>query len=503
MTKTNAQTYNINRTESKGTTSFVGYHSQYVVFLRSDNQLVMVNKSNTKDIKEVKLDHPSTIYAYDLEIYDDKLYLLDEKSDYTDTKLASENNYRSNKVDMVIYSLPDGKKQVSEEFRYTPKKSSLTAKLDEDSKYIYILEKDSQIAAYDLNLKKATEAVFVPKKSKEFFSDYDIDLSFLYALFKDDKSLRKLGFDITTSGQKKDTLKDKSSDVVNFSYEKIKDQELFFFKKYYQNFNVTKKDSSKTISLDFGQDRKILEFHHKDLKDGNVLLFGKWLQIEGKVKYFGLFSMVLDKNLKEVVGLKNFDLDRINTAYGEYPNKKYTGFIYTRLKNFDYTFYNEDLKVTVNTYQKNYTNLIDHIYILKIQDDGEMIVNFVVNQMKNDGKKSYLNNGYKAFMRNGKLFFLFYDNMLNLENPVASDKNFAMTEMGRKETLLVSCSYDINEDEFSRKQKVADRSTMKEFLELHDGVVFINKDNDSVNLYMDAENKKGKNIAFYVFNFVE
>lgn len=494
FTSLNAQNFNYKSIpEKKVTYDYLSFYNNNYVFEAEDKTLFFVDSKDFTKTRSVKLDYEEYIDLSSCNYVDGKILHVSTSSKYENDEEIKANNYRSNQVVLNTFDLETGKSIKSEKFLFNHYKYSLVCDVDTAAKKIIIGVTDSVIKVYNFDLTESSKEG-IKMKTKSF--DLTAILDFLKSFNSGTKS-----YTISLDGFGSKDTSSHFTKSYNIKYVSHSDDKIMVVGKYYTAMKVKLKDGQAEFELDVPSEKKVINFDYQELDNGNLILYGKYLEEQGDMKYFGYFSTVINNKLSVVHGLKYFEITKINSAYGNFPNQKYTGLAYCNVASPDFSFYFKEEKVRVMTFQKYYTNLVDHIYIVKLQDDGEIIINMIVNQANNEIKRKYLNNGYAALQVNGKIHFLFYEHVMNISNAVYDASNFEVVNIEKKQTVLAACSYEVGADNFSSKTTVADKVSIPFYLNLDNGDVHYNSENDSYMFIVQGMDKKGNNKNLYFFNY--
>jgi hypothetical protein len=365
---------------------------------------------------------------------------------------------------------------------------------------VYHKKLDSIYAVYNFDLEPSNELFSMPGKLKpDNASDF-------VKLFRD----LGFSFNITISGDLFNSRPEKFKDSLStnhykFSFERRKDKDIYFFTSVIQNIVVSSKDKdSKVKSVDFEIEieKNIIDINYREDKNGNLFIFGKYIQKGKSSSSYGMFSAVYNQNLNQKIALKYFDLVNIpNIADGNVPNRKYVGFVFNDLFESDYEFYFDEQDVFVFTYQKKYSNLQDHVYVLKVESNGELIVNVVYNQIKND-KKLNFSEKHMALKVGNNIHILFYENAENIGQDVNSIE-MKETTIGKKNCVLAYTTYKILEDEFTQKILIADIKTLANFPHLINPVVNFNPETNQYTAIVKGFSKKHELESLFEFIYVD
>lgn len=494
FTSLSAQNFNYKSIpEKKVTYDYLTFYNNHYVFEAEDKTLFFVDAKDMTKTRSVKLEYEGYLDLSYCDYIDGKILHNSLVSKYKDDEETKANNYRNNQVVLNTFDLETGKVVKSEEFNFNHYKYSLVCDVDTAAKKFIIGVTDSVIKVYNFDLTESSKEG-IKMKSKSF------DLSALLDFFKTFK-LNSKGMTISLDGIGAKDTTTQFTKSYNIKYVTHADDKILVAGKYYTAIKAKLIDGKTEFELDVPSEKKVINLDYQELENGNLIIYGKYLEEQGDMKYFGFFSSVINNKLSVVHGLKYFDITKINSTYGNFPNDKYTGLAYTNVSNPDYSFYFKEEKVRVMTFQKYYTNLVDHIYIVKLQDDGEIIINMIVNQVNNDVKKKFLNNGYVALQVNGKIHFMFYENVMNISNAAYDISNFQVVEMQKKQTVLAACSYEVDTDNFSSKSTVADKTAIPFYLDLDRGDVHYNPETQSYTYIVQGMDKKGNYKSLYFFNY--
>jgi hypothetical protein len=289
---------------------------------------------------------------------------------------------------------------------------------------------------------------------------------FLEAFNEIFRSFNGSSFSITLnglgSGDKYSKFTDSTSmDFYSVSFERKKDEDIYHYKNSLIGISVASKNKAnkvKSVDLDFDADMTVFDINYREDKAGNLYVFGKYI-IKGEMKSrYGMYSVIYDKELSQKTSLKYFELNSFYNFTNTVPNEKYIGFIFTKLHNADYEFYLEEEEMFLFTYQKSFTNLQDHIYLLRVESSGEVTVSRIVNRLDNETK--YGNERHMALRAGNKLHFLFYDHKDNIGKDV-SDLEYKVGDIEKKKCVLMSSTYSVEDNDFTKKKLIADKKTLK------------------------------------------
>ena len=359
---------------------------------------------------------------------------------------------------------------------------------------------DSVFAVYNLELEPTNETQSLEGKRKP---DNESTISKLF---------RDLGFsfNITLSGDflsKRPELHSDSLSTNNykFSFQRRNDKDIYFFTSVIQNIVIASKNkNNKVKSVDFAIDidKNIIDINYREDKNGNLFVFGKYIQKGKGSSSYGLFSSVFDSKLDEIVAVKYFDLVNIpNIEDNTVPNMKFVGFVFNDLFDAEYEFYFDEQNAFVFTYQKRYNNIQDHVYILKVEANGEMIVNVIYNQIKKDKKLDY-NEKHMALRVGNNIHILFYENIENIGKEVSS-LEMEETVMGKKSCVLAYTTYKLLDDDFTKKTLIADLKTLGNVPNLNDPVVYYNPESNQYSAVVKGYSKKRELESMFEFIYVD
>jgi hypothetical protein len=267
---------------------------------------------------------------------------------------------------------------------------------------------------------------------------------------------------------------------------------------------ASKNKNNKVQSVDFAIDidKNIIDINYREDKNGNLFVFGKYIQKGKGSSSYGLFSCIFDAKLDEIVGVKYFDLVNIpNIENNSVPNQKYVGFIFNDLFEADYEFYFDEQNAFIFTYQKQYNNVQDHVYLLKVEANGEMIVNVVYNQIKK-GKNLDNSEKHMALRVGNNIHILFYENVDNIGKEVNSI-DMLETTLGKKNCVLAYATYKLLDDDFTKKIMIADIKTLGNLPNLIDPVIYFKPESNQYSAIVKGFSKKRELVSMFEFIYVD
>lgn len=491
-----AQKFNINGIPiDHSKYKFLKFHNSKYIFKAGQNTLFFVDSKDFSRTYAVTYDFEEVIQLNECRYIEGKLLYLKSKLEYNNIEERKANGNRTNQVEIYLFDLESGKLTQSEKIKYNHSKYSLIYEVDSVLNKILIGVTDTVIKVFNFDLTiSSTEGFKMKSTSPE--NDYESDF------------LRQFGMRKAETGEKKITYTNPRIDATSIkrrnyyiNYDTHKDTLGNYYFVYFTSINVATDISEFEYDVEISSEKKVINIDYQELENGNLLLYGKYIQMAGPMEYYGFFSVVIDKNLKLVHELKYFEITQVNLANLVFPYDRYVGLALADLSKPDYSFYMKEEKVRIMTYQYEFYNYLDHIYIVKLHDNGEIIVNIIVNQIFDVTFRARMFCGYSAFLSDGKIHFLFYDNIKNLNKAANDPGKSEIVEMKKKETILTSCYYDIKKDEFSSKIKVADKYTLPNFLMLKGSSVAYNNENNTYTHIVFGKNKKGYDENLYFINY--
>lgn len=370
---------------------------------------------------------------------------------------------------------------------------------DYKNKKFLIKRSDSTVKAFTLDL-KATDDFTESKAKYQPSVNFGVSES-LANLFK----TLKLSIDFSFLGADEKYADSTSMDNFKVQYSRRKDEDIHFFKGTLSGVTISSKNlNNKVKSVEFSVDaeKSILDINYREDKNGRLILFGKYI-IKGNTKsQYGMFSIIYDKELNEQSNVKYIDLNTIyNITDNTEPGSKYVGFIFSRLTNHDYEFTFEESGMLAFTYQKKYNNIQDHIYILKVEENGQLTVQMIISKML-PFKKTNIYEKHIALKSGNKLYFIFYDNKENAGTDIMSLEG-KVGNLGKKSTVLMMTSYDVVEDEFTKKEIIADKKTLVELPHLNTPLIHFNSELNQYVCLLEGLDKKRNTVIFYEFLYGE
>ncbi len=504
-----AQTIRYKQTELEKTylSTYLGsddkYHYyKYGLFSSNYTQFEIANLANHKTI-EVQLGN-KTDGLPEIYFLNKKIYLLRK-----DTK--KEKDSKITETTMEIFKINPINGEVEKSVKYANKDTIGYFKFFVDTVQNRIFMKkvafgmfhkklDSTYAVYNLDLEPSNETETRSGKRKpenEAFSicklfnlSYSFDISFSREFLNERAESHSDSF---------------STNNYKFSFERRNDKDIYFFTSVIQNIVITSKNkNNKVQSVDFAIDidKNIIDINYREDKNGNLFVFGKYIQKGKGSSSYGLFSCIFDAKLDEVVAVKYFDLINIpNIENNTVPNQKYVGFIFNDLFDADYEFYFDEQNAFIFTYQKQYNNVQDHVYLLKVEANGEIIVNVVYNQIKKDKNTDY-SEKHMALRVGNNIHILFYENIDNIGKEVNSI-DMLETTMGKKNCVLAYTTYKLLDDDFTKKILIADLKTLGNMPNLKEPVIYYNPESNQYTAIVKGFSKKRNLASLFEFIYVD
>lgn len=497
-----AQKFNLSSIElDKSSPKYLFSDESNHYFSNYSTELMVVDKKEHLKVSKLsfKLDTDEEYKSY-INEHDGKILLISTASTKKPKKdKPKEFDFVTTKINLYHFDIKSGSKLKKERIDVgDDAEKSLITKIDKELKRIFITQSDSLVFAYDFDFNK-TDDKKVSKKARYTWDDSDngllFDLEDLLLSFN-------LGFSIVTVEAKVDSTKTESFIVSH----KSESSTQYYFKGYVNEISIKSKLpelNGKSVDLDFDADKLILEFDYKELSNGNLLMFGKYVNKGGGDNgLYGMFSCVFNKELSMNGKIFYEDLVRVNTGEKSIQDKKYIGFIFTKIAKPMHTFHLKDEAVFVQTYQKKYSNLYDHIYILRISESGEMSVNFIVSKLSNEIKTPLYNEQFSAVLAGDRIHFFFYEHPDNLDIPV-TELRYTVGSIDKKDLNLVSCTYNVVKDEFTAKTKLTDKRTVKYIPHLVGKNMYFDESNKQYSLFFIGYDKKHNPKLLYFIEFTD
>ncbi len=474
--------------------SYIGTDKVYHYYSSTDRKIHRFDKKNmnTFNTMEYAFDNKKE-YVTSKYILDEKLYIVSKYSE-TDKpkKLCTISIYHFDPISGAkVYVAKTG--GLSDKILY------YSCYIDSANKNFVITIEDSVVNRLDYKLQKVEFDKNV--KYKLPVSHFDIsDLVFdLEELFKSFGGMK--GLKITTSEPEIKTSTDSTS-VKNFimTYVRKNDEKIGFFKKYITEVKIRtrKMEEKEAMAFSLESDKRIIDQSFMEDKDGNLIYYGKYVTISGGRSEYGMFTTKYSLAMKEITPLKYYNLVGVKTGLESVPNEKYIGLFYTKLQYEEYTYNLED-GTRMFLYQKDFTNVKDHIYIIKVAQSGELVFNMVPNKIIVDKKNSYRTAEFRPMLVKDRLYFFFYDNPVNIDRSM-SDVNVAWCDASDKKSVLVSCYYNIASDDMRKKRVIAENSSFKTQPYLNEASIYHDPETGEHMCLVPGENKKGVSKMLYQLN---
>lgn len=420
-------------------------------------------------------------------IIDDKFYLT------TIIGAVNESNkkYYTHTVSVYQFDPTSGKKLKVVRYGDPSDTADYSMKIDSTYKRVVVRREDSIIKVLDLELDEiAFDAKLIKKQEQKtkpgLFASLG-DLAELFANFNFSFSLDVQKFSDSTS-----------MEHFTVSYEKNENKDIPYFKGYLSKVNIKsnhKENKVNDVDVSIDVDKTIIDLMYKADANGDIIVMGKYMIKGSRGSDYGLFSCKYDKALNMLSPVKYYELGNIAVVNNVYPNDKYVGFIFDKFSNKEHEF-KADNGVTVYLYQHHYTNEVDHIYIMKVEQNGELIISFVPMCIKINPKSKTSSPAadYVPMMIKNKIYFIFYDDRRNMDLPM-NDYRIYPCKLD-KYSVIVSCVYDIESDDVSKKSIVTE---LKEFKNLPDMTEYGLDYNPETQVYtcLMPGLKKGKAVVLY------
>ena len=502
-----AQTIRYKQTELGKTnvSHYIGSDDKYHYYSDTLNSYIRIEVSNFNIRKEFKfitdkeIVSPSDVYFLNHNIY----ALLKTTEKKTDSKITS--------TKMQIYKIDPASGIVDKTIEYSHDDSGGYFKFFVDTvQNIFFIKKvgyglfhkknDSIFAVYNLELNPTNETQSIEVKRKPVYGSelpgaintypggymHNIRLKFLSrgpSLYSDSLSTKN----------------------YKFTFGRSFNLDIYFFLHELEYIVIESKNKkNKVLSVDFAIsiDKNIIDINYREDKNGNLFVFGKYIQKGKGSSSYGLFSCVFNSNLDIIVAIKYFDLLNIpNIENNTVPDQKFVGFIFKDLFDADYEFYFDEQNAFVFTYQKNYDNVHDHVYLLKVEANGEMIVNVIYNQIKKDkdldGTKKHM-----ALRVGNNIHILFYDNTDNIGKEVGN-QDIKVTKLGNKNSALAYTTYKLLEDDFTKKIVIADMETLGNLPTLKDPIIYYNPESSQYTALVKGFSNSGEIKSMFEFIYVD
>jgi len=473
---------------------YIGTGSKYHYYASDQQQIHRFEKQNITAFQTFpyKLDNKNE-YVHAKHIVDDRLIIISKVSETVKTGNTS-------MINVYQFDASTGAKMkvvktggaVKETIYYS-------SAVDTAKKQIVITIGDSVVNLMDYDLKPVQFNKDDKYKTSSNFdlSKFIVELEQLLQSF----SVKGMsGFSFTSSGPEKKT---DSTSVKNFimTYEKKENKEIKFFKKTIEKLSIsTRKKDSKVQTIDFNlsSDKSIIDMSFIEDKDRQLILIGKYAVSSNKFAQYGMFSVKYNQSLEEISPLKYYDLVSASMDGETIPNQKFLGLFYTNMEYPKYTF-NLEGDARIMIYQKEFNNIKDHIYMLKVESNGELIFNIIPNQIIVNKKSPYRTATFIPVLLKDKLFFIFYDNPVNLDLSM-NDVNIAWCNADKKTSVLVYCYYDISKDEVRKKKIIAGNETFKTLPYLNEFSLYEDKESGKIICLVPGETKKNISKALYEFS---
>lgn len=480
---------------------YMGSGPKYFYFGSSGNTINAYDR-NTLSLASVSTyildkDNEYPGWASKKVILDDKLYLTANISEVNETN----KKYYTHTVSIYQFDPKSGKKLKVVRYGDAGDTADYSAKIDTTYKRVVVKREDSIVKVLNLEL---DEIAFNAKqiKKEEMLSNPSLlstlgELAALLATFNLE------GFSFSMDVQK---FSDSTSlEHFTISYEKNENKDIPYFKGYLSKVNIKsnhKENKVKDVDVSIDVDKTIIDLMYKADANGDLIVIGKYMIKGGRGSDYGLFSCKYDRALNMLSPVKYYELGNIVVENNIYPNDKYVGFIFDKFSSKEHEF-KADNGVTVYLFQHHYSNELDHIYIMKVEQNGELIISFVPMCIKLNPKSSSTSpaSDYIAFMIKNKLYFIFYDDRRNLDLPV-NDYRIYPCKLD-KYSVIVSCVYDIESDDVSKKAIATEIREFKNLPDFNKYGLDYNPETQVYTCLIPGQNKKSKTVVLYRMSISE
>lgn len=490
-----------------------GYYHSFTIgndyyFKASYSQdLYKVNKNNPEEKTKLSLESDSKEESLDYVCESDGQILMVTHENEDKTKPTASDPSKTTTISFTtrinLYLFDVNGKKIKKVFQKVSVNDSFEVnyRFHSDSKTIFLYQNKNVLKAYDYSLNEKSDNV-LPKYKEITGSTNNISDE-----IQDFMKMLSLQFDLKLDLDYKSASDKDTVHLENYAVSYSRVQKVAgIYKKYYTELTVHSYDGKnygKEIGVDIGDDKILTEAEFRVLKNGNLLLFGRYKEKSTSDNcMYGIFSCVLNNKLDFVKDVQTNDLVRINSGPGNFEDNPYTGLFLIKLHNPDYTFNYVDAEGKesfIMTSQQHFNNLVDHIYIFRVSEDGEMVVNYIGNRTKNAKGESV---SYAAHLVKDRIVFFYYENALNFSNKV-NELRCMTTIPGKKTNLLVSTAYKIDNDDFTDKRRVSDIKTLKLIPDL-DNSSFEDDDSNAVHTFFcQGKTKKGKIKNMFMITFGE
>lgn len=476
--------------------SYLGKDSRYYYFITGTKQYTRFAIGNLQDFKDITYSLQKDDDGYASHYFSGgNLYVVSTETERNESTKMKTSTFR-------YYQLDPENGKILKENQYEAKDSTkyyYYQNMDTTVRKFFVKRSDSIVNAIDFDLQTSSD--LSPGKRR-----YQPSLSFgLSDELKDLFKSLSLKLNIVLSSDGDNKYKDSTS-MTHYavSFTRRKDEDIYFFKATLQGVVITSKHADNRVkSVDFSidADKTIIDINYREDKDGKLVVFGKYI-VKGKTQsQYGMFSAVYSSDLNEVTNVKYFDLNNYYNFTETVPNMKYVGFIFSKLFDPEYEFYIESENVFVFTYQQAYSNLQDHIYVMKVESNGEITVHMIVNRLDQKTKSGY-NEKHMAVRAGNNIHILFYDHKDNIGREIR-DVEYSNGHIDKKTCVLMTTTYNILEDDFSKKTMIADRKTLKNLPHLDSPVIHFDTNLNQYICLVKGYNKKRDTVLFYEFLYVD
>ncbi len=417
-------------------------------------------------IKSQSLKLSNNVY---LEKYSTMSYMGDAKDHhlYLSTKQGKRSYIliRFNKSDMKIFD----KRNIEFNNKFEEIDNALLFK---DTLYFSTIEyhrneeaiyKYYKLNVYDLGIQTSD--------NKTIFTKEMIELYFLESRRNHNESENYIRYHSNNLRDNKNNNMIYSNDSFYTEHEEIIDTSKNNFSKVFTNVKIGITLTKKEMVLKLDPDKTIIRYHVY-FNNNQFRIIGKYKSNSNKGSHFGLFYLLLNKNLNEIGKIsyqKLFDgvklsfntkenndlnilLTDFNTLEPYFSNSGEMTFIISN--EFEKTFFSND-RFNSTLEGKGLNGLT----ILTFDNKSKILVNFIPLKQESYSFRNSI--GYISSQNNDQLTLVFFEHKSNVIKPI-NDKNVKMLEFNNK-GVLVKCTFDLDKKTISKKEIIATKKVYKQY----------------------------------------
>lgn len=487
-------------------TSFFNANSDYHYFLFADKDFYYFQTVETEIAKVSKQTcKQASRFKLEFENPEERLYKLTHNS--KDILMISETRdikiYKTTHYNFYLFDI-NGKRLKHMSIDCNENGMSLGLKIRQEDKKLYLVDSkrsDNKAAyAYDFGLNELEDKTYV-----EDFESLLAELEGSFKFLMDENfndAFRQFDIDANSSPtETKFNSRYDSTYLANYILRYyLKGGTYGRFDHKIEQLTISDGKRSLKTTFELGQGKTIIELCDKQLIDGKLLVYGKYIEDGNPSKpMYGIFSCVFNSSLEQEGQIRYQELESVSNSKTVTEYKHFVGLALAKLADPNKIFETKDGR-TIAIYQKVTYSYSDHIYVLNITPNGEIIINTIGNKFEDGDFKVWNREMFQVQLLNNKLHFLFYEQAVYLNKPV-NDVKLSPGSLGRKNNVIVYCTYNYEQDEFSVKKVAINLKDVKELPSFNKSDFSFDPYSSSYNWYLIGKDKEDHASGVFILNF--